>query len=181
MVQYATASELASYLQEDVDTATATLLLTTASGLFDGEAGTTFASTTLTWSTTDANGCTQLDPPYRPVTAVSAVRVNGVAIAGWVLRCNLLYRSSGFGLYRGWGWPPDQVDVDLTYGHSTVPDDVKAAVLESAATGYTRPVGAVLSEKIDDYAVQYTPTGGGVQLTPSAQAVAAGYRGILIA
>lgn len=180
MVQYATASELASFLQQDLDTATANLLLTTASGLFDREAQTTFSLTTVTWSTTDANGCVQLDPPYRPVTAVSAVRVNTVAITGWYLRGNLLYRTAGFGVYRGWGWPPDQVDVDLTYGYSTVPDAVKAAVLESAATGYTRPVGSVAMEAIDDYRVQYATTGG-VQLTASAQAVAAGYRGILIA
>jgi hypothetical protein len=180
MVQYATASELASYLQQDLDTATATLLLTTASGLFDREAQTTFTATTATWSTTDANGCFQLDPPYRPITAVSAVRVNGVAVTGWVLRCNLLYRAAGFGVWRGYGWPPDQVDVDLTYGYSAVPDDVKAAVLESAAASYTRPVGAVAMEAIDDYRVQYA-TAGGVQLTPSAQAVAAGYRGVLIA
>lgn len=181
MAQYATASELASYLQEDVDNATANLLLTTASGLFDREAQTTFTPTTVTWSTTQYPGCTQLDPPYRPVTAVSAVRVNGVAITGWYLRCNLLYRAAGFGVYRGWGVPPDQVDVDLTYGYSTAGDDVKASVLETAATGYARPVGAVAMEAIDDYRVQYATTGGGIQLTPSALAVAAGYRGILIA
>jgi hypothetical protein len=40
MALYATASELASYLQQDLDTATATLVLTVASGAFAREADT---------------------------------------------------------------------------------------------------------------------------------------------
>ena len=40
MALYATASELASYLQQDLDTASATLALTLASGAFSGAAET---------------------------------------------------------------------------------------------------------------------------------------------
>jgi len=53
-------------------------------------------------------------------------------------------------------------------------------VLETAAQAYEIPVGAVLSETIDDYAVRYATTGGGLQLTSSAAAVAASYRGVLM-
>lgn len=178
MAQYATASELASRLQKDLDTASANQVLTLASGLLNREAETAWTPTTTTWSTTDANGCTELEPPFWPVTAVSAVRVNGVVITGWVLRGGLLYRVAGFG-YRG-AYPPDQVDVDLTYGFTTVTDDVKAAVLEIAAQAYEVPVGAVVSESIDDYVVRYATTGGGLQMTTMAHDVAAGYRGVLL-
>jgi hypothetical protein len=175
---YATASELASLLQKDLDTATATLVLTIASGQFVREAETAFVATTATYSAI-ADGCTALELPFKPVTAVSAVRVNGIVITGWTLRLNTLYRAAGFGyLYR---FPPDQVDVDLTHGYTTVPDDVKGAVLETAAQAYDVPVGAVVAETIDDYAIRYATTGGGLQLTKSAAELAAGYRGVLLA
>jgi hypothetical protein len=177
MALYATASELASYLQKDLDTSTATLVLTVASATFAREAETAFAATTVTYSDTVYGGG-ELELPYRQVTAVSQVRVNSAVITGWSLRLNTLYRSAGFG-YR-YAWPPDQVDVDLTYGYTTVPDDVKGAVLEMAAQAYDVPVAAVSSEQIDDYAIRYATTGGGIQLTASAAATAASYRGLLI-
>lgn len=177
MALYATASELASFLQKDLDTASATLVLTIASGRFAYEADTAFAATNTTYSVV-VDGCSSLELPYRPVTAVSAVRVNGVTITGWVLRLNTLYRTAGFG-YRN-AWPPDQLDADLTYGYAAVSDAVKGAVLETAAQAYDVPVSAVTSESIDDYAVRYATTGGGLQLTASAAALAASYRGVLI-
>jgi hypothetical protein len=177
MALYATASELASYLQQDLDTSTATLVLTVASGAFAREADTAFVATNVTYSAV-VDGCASFELPYRPVTAVSQVRINGVVITGWTLRVNTLYRTAGFG-YR-YTWPPDQIDVDLTYGYTTVPDDVKGAVLETAAQAYQVPVAAVASEQIDDYAVRYVTAGGGMQLTESARRVAEGYRGLLI-
>jgi hypothetical protein len=177
MPLYATASELASFLQKDLDTSSATLVLTIASARFAHEADTAWSATTVTYSTR-GGPYTCLELPYRPVTAVSQVRLNGVVITGWTLRLNALYRVTGFG--ASWSYLPDQVDVDLTYGYTTVPDDVKGAVLETAAQAYDIPVGAVISESIDDYAIRYATTGGGLQLTKSAADLAAGYRGVLI-
>jgi hypothetical protein len=178
MALYATASELASYLQKDLDTASATLVLTVASGMFAREADTAFAATTKTW-TTEVYGQGRVELPFKPVTAVSAVRVNSIAITGWTLRVDTIYRPGGFG-YR-YAWPPDQLDVDLTYGYAAVPDDVKGAVLEMAAQAYDVPVGALASESIDDYAVRYATTGGGLRLTAYAADLAEGYRGLLLA
>jgi hypothetical protein len=48
MAQYATASELASYLQKDLDTATAVQALTLASADFSNAADTWFTPTTVT-------------------------------------------------------------------------------------------------------------------------------------
>lgn len=174
MVQYATASELASYLQQDVDTASATLVLTVASAEFSRVADTMWAPTAATWSVV-GRGQVVLEPPFKPITAVSAVRVNGVTITGWSLVKGKLYRQSGFGVCGN--FPPDLVEVDLTHGYTTHSDDVKGKVLETAAQAYDIPVGAVISESIDDYAVRYATTGGGLQLTKSAQALAESYRG----
>jgi hypothetical protein len=178
MALYATASELASYLQKDLDTASATLVLTIASARFAREAETAFAATNVTYTDT-ADGCTDVVLPYRPVTAVSAVRINGATITGWSLRNGIIYRTAGFG-YR-YSSIPDEIAVDLTYGYTTVPDDVKGAVLEMAAQAYEVPVGAIISESIDDWAVRYATSAGGMQLTSSAADLAAGYRGALIA
>jgi hypothetical protein len=178
MALYATPEELASYLQKDLDSSSATLVLSIVSARFAREAETAWAATTVTYTDT-VDGSTDVVLPYRPVTAVSAVRINGVTITGWTLRNGIIYRTAGFG-YR-FAYPPDQIDVDLTYGYTTATDDVKGAVLETAAQAYDIPVGAVVSESIDDYAVRYATTGGGIQLTASAASLAAGYRGALIA
>lgn len=178
MVQYATASELASYIQADVDTSTANLLLQLASAEFNSEADTTFVSTTATWSEA-GNGSRILEVPWRPITAVSAVRIAGVTVTDYTRIKQRFYRSNGWGTVCG--FPPDLVEIDLTYGYSSVPDDVKAAVLETAASAYQQPSSAVAAESIDDYRVRYNSDSGGVQLTPYAKDIAAGYRGMFLA
>lgn len=175
MAMYATAEELASYLQQDLDAATATQALELASADFARAADTAFAATTATWTVEGGPG-TSIEIPYRPVTAVSEVRLNGAVITGWTLRHNALYRSAGFGTW--YAFPPDELAVDLTYGYTSVPDDVKKAVLEIAAGIYEHP-GDAASESIDDYTVRYNgkPIHAGRPWTE----VAADYRGLLIA
>jgi hypothetical protein len=176
MALYATPTELASYLQQDLDTATATLVLTVASGQFSLYADTQFASTAVTY-TALGTPFMNLALPFRPVIAVQAVRINGVTVTGYTLIKHTLYRNGGFGTPIN--TPPDVVEVDLTHGFTTVPDDVKAAVLDIAAQAYSVPVGAVIAETIDDYAIRYANASGGVQLTPFARDLAALYRGTL--
>jgi hypothetical protein len=178
VVQYATATELAGYLQQDLDTYTATQVLTLASGQFSQAACTWFASTSATYATT-GTPCVSIPLPFRPVTAVSAVRINNVAVTGFTLVKNTVYRAAGFG--TSCAIPPDEVEIDLTHGYATVPDDVKAAVLETAAAAYSVPVSAVIGETIDDYSIRYSAAGGGVQLTSAARTLAEQYRGSLIA
>lgn len=177
MVQYATATELAGKLQKELDTYSADQVLTIASAMFSREADRWFASTSATY-TTLGTWRTRIELPFRPVIAVQAVRINGVAVTGWTLRKNSLYRQTGFG--TSCTIPPDQVDIDLTHGETTVPDDVKGAVLETAGQAYEIPVGAVIAETIDDWAVRYA-SGGGLQLTDWAQRLAEQYRGTLAA
>lgn len=178
MVQYATATELAGKLQKDLDTYSADQVLTLASGRFSAEADTWFASTAVTYTTTGTPGVS-IPLPFRPVIAVLAVRINGVVVTGWTLVKRTLWRPAGFG--AGCAIPPDEVQIDLTHGYTAVPDDVKAEVLDVAAQAYEIPVGALVSESIDDYAVKYATTGGGLQLTRSAKDLALMYRGTLAA
>lgn len=173
MVQYATPSELASYLQQDLDASTANLVLTLASGQFSEAADTWWAPQTVTYKQIGTYA-TKLVLPFDPVIAVSAVRINAVAVTGYTLIGNTLYRSAGFGTPHA--DPPDKLEVDLTYGYAAATDDVKAAVLDTAASAYASPDSGVVSEQIDDYAVRRRAESGGVQLTSYARDLANSYR-----
>lgn len=168
----ATAPELASYLQQDLDASTANLALTTASGLFEREANTKFASTAATW-VVEGCGQTVLAIPHYPLISITQVRVDSAVIS------STDYSLVGQNLYRlaGWGgrlWHPQKVEVDLTYGYTSVPDEVKLAALDIAAGLYQNPTSAV-SEQIDDYTVRYE-AGTAILPGPDWQEIAAKYR-----
>lgn len=173
-VMYATPSELASYLQQDLDTSSATLALQVTSQMFTARADTAFTAVTVTFQCRGFGQC-ELYLPFRPVTAVSAVRVAGVAVTDYTRIKSTLYRLGGFG--SAGQFPPDLVEVDLTHGISPTPDDVKGAILESAGAAYMGPDITVSSESIDDYSVKSSTDGGGVSLSKSAAALADLYRG----
>lgn len=175
---YATPTELAGLLQKDLDTYSATQVLTLASGVFSQAADVWWSPQSVTYTRVGTR-LTALPLPFLPVTAVSAVRINGVAVTDFTLIDGVLYRANGFGI--SWAIPPDKLEIDLTHGYTSVPDDVKAAVLETAAQAYDIPVSAVVAESIDDFAIRYATTGGGLQLTKSAADLAASYRGALVA
>lgn len=173
MVQYVTGTELASYLQQDLDNSTATLVLTLASTQFSRAADMWWEPQTVTYQ--QVGTCARkLVLPFDPVSDVSEVRINGIAVSGWTLIGNALYRSAGFG--SSVTEPPDLLEVDLTHGLASATDDVKAAVLETAAQAYASPETGVVSEQIDDYAVRRRAEAGGVQLTPYARDLARSYR-----
>lgn len=181
-VMYATVAELASFLKQDVDTSTATLAIQTASQLFSTRANTMFVPTTLTYQV-EGFGYRQLYLPYRPISAVSAVRIIGQAgttvVTDYTRIKRVLYRLIGFGTPGV--FPPDMVEVDLTHGYAAAPDDVKGAVLETAGAAYSSPDVTTKSESIDDYSVSSAPNSGGVMLTPDAAKLADLYRGIFAA
>jgi hypothetical protein len=184
--QLATASELASFLKQDVDTSTANLALTVASGLFEKLSGTKFASTAATYQV-EGRGQPVINIPNSPLIAIVQVRIAGAVIASteYTQVLNNLYRTIGWGRVLGptlatapyMAFPPELVEVDHTYGYTgTVPDDVKGAVLESAGAMYSSPDLTVASESIDDYSLTTSRTAGGVQLSPAASLLAEYYR-----
>lgn len=180
-MQYATADELAGYLQKDLDTYTADQALELASAVFSRRARTWWAPQTSVHTTTAG---TVIVLPNRPVTAVLSVAVNGVTLpVDYTLRRSRLYRGTGFSALFGdpWAYPPDEVAVTYTYGFAAPTDEVKAVVLETAAQMYDVPVGAVIGETIDDYAIRYAAAAGGTQLTRAAAELADSFRGLLVA
>ncbi|HEX5997505.1 MAG TPA: hypothetical protein VFY84_20395, partial [Jiangellales bacterium] len=135
-------------------------------------------ATTVTGYTVPIYGDTRVYLPNRPVTAVLQVRVNGVVVTGWTLIGGVLYHASGFGALGS--FPPDVLAVDYTHGYTTVPDDVKKAVLKLAADEYDNPT-RVQSESIDDYVVRYDPANKIDPGFESPETVAARYRGVVFA
>lgn len=183
MAPYATPPELASYLQKDLDLASAILALDTATAVFIGEAGVPFEATAMTYSA-PVRGDREVFLPG-PVSAVAEVRLNGVALVegtGYTLAGDVLYAVSRFGSHCA--WPPDQLEVDLTRGHAAVTNDVKLAVLQIAAENYEHPgAGAVTrTEQIDDYSatVRYQ-AGTAILPGPDWREIAAKYRGVVVA
>jgi hypothetical protein len=176
---YATVADLASFLKQEVDNSTATLALTKASALFDQRSRTHFGSSVSTTYSKPGTGRTEIVMPLGPLIAVSAVRVAGVTLTAgsdYTVIEQSVFRRMGFGI--PWRFPPDLVEVDYTYGYTgTIPDDVAAAVLETAAAAYQSPDLTTVSEQIDDYRIQTAPNMGGMRLTSFALELADWYAG----
>lgn len=182
---YCTVAELASFLKQDVDTSTATLAIQVCSELFARRAHTRFESTATTYSQPGTNAF-QIVLPFQPLIAVQQIRITPFGASPQVLATTeysmigpSVYRKRGFGNW--WGFPPDLVEIDYTHGYTTVPDDVKGAVLESAGAAYMNPDISTKSESIDDYSTSSAPNTGGIMLSPFAQSVADFYAGALVA
>lgn len=181
-VQYATDAELASFLQHDVDTSTATLALQAASALFSVRAQTWFAPTSVTWST-PGTGQMQLYLPFRPIISVDAVRIvtsaGTTTVTDFRLIRSVLYRLAGWGVPGA--FPPDEIQIDLVHGYATAGDDVRGAVLETAGAAYESPDITTAQESIDDYVIKSSSALAGMSLSPSALALADYYRGTIAA
>jgi hypothetical protein len=178
---FATPSDLAALLQADIDTATATLLLEGAASLVQEAAGGQRITLVVDDSTGPLIGSTDsfFQLPQIPVVSVSAVDVDGTAVAagteGYKLIGNRLWRRSGWQANYGWsanyGWhghdygpsvhyrSQDPSLVTVTYTHGLAPGDwrlqlARQASLMLAATPYGNP-GGVVRLQIDDYQAQY--------------------------
>lgn len=163
--QLATPADLASLLQQDLDTATATLLVEAATAVVQEAAGgqrilQVVGDTFTVTGTTDS----WLDLPQIPVTAVSAVTIDGDALtAGTAGDPPTRYRRRGNRLWRGDGWQiwtgePSEVAGTYTHGYAAGNQRLqlaRSAVLALAAVPYSNPAGAI-SVKIDDYAEAYS-------------------------
>lgn len=133
------------------------VMLSVASSLVRQAAGSpvlSTASTVTLWATDDSPW---LDLPGKPVTAVSAVTLDGTLVAAtdYKLVDGRLWRST-------WGYysEPLEVVVTLTHGFAVVPVDIVQLVCDLAILGMnTATDGAidprVIAEKIDDYSVTF--------------------------
>lgn len=159
----ATPSDLASLLQQDVDTATATLLIEAATAVVQGVTGQRLVQVLNDIAVLDLDEHDRslyLELPERPVTAVTTVLIGATAVTDYStqLRRNRLWRAYG---WRSTliAYPSQPSLVTVTYSHGYAAGDQKlqlarGAVLSLAAAVYGNPGGAT-REQIDDYAVAY--------------------------
>lgn len=162
-----TLEELASYLQEDVDTATATLAIETATALVQAATSQRLiyvADDVITLYLDEYDTSHWLELPELPVSAVGPVQIGTLPVTDWVTD---LSRGR---LYRLWTWrsrivypsvwAPTQVTITYTHGWQAGARELefaRSACLVAAAGVYSNP-GVALREQIDDYAVQYAAT-----------------------
>lgn len=142
MAQFATAVELGQRLGITLDateTTRADALLVLASGLIQDETGQSIEQATETVTRPGVWG-NLLRLLERPVTAVSSVKIDGVALAAddWYLDGDELVRGGG------WGGPEAAVEIGYTHGYAAadVPAAVKTTCLEVVARVWTNPGNA---------------------------------------
>lgn len=176
--QLCTPADLASALQSDLDTATATLWIEIGTAIVqaaaDGQRIIEVVDDEI-----EILGLTDswLNLPQIPVTDVASVILDGVALeavapggdrAGYRRHGNRLWRTDGWQTYYG---EPSLALVVNTHGHPAGHQKLqlgRGAVLSIAKTAYDNPAG-VASEKIDDYAVVYAEMQDAMDASPSLQ------------
>ncbi len=82
----------------------------------------------------------------RPVTAVTSVTLDGVAITDHRWR-----RSGALCRDTGWGGTDSEVIVAYSHGYATVPDDLWAVCRSAAARLRTNPDGKVRFDAAGEY------------------------------
>lgn len=169
-----TLSELASYLQQEVDNATATLAIELATGAVQAAAGQRIVQVIDDVALLDVDVHDRgfwLDLPEGPVTAVGAVLVGTLPVADYTVQLSRgrLWRAYGWLSATRPYWPmPSTVTVTYTHGYAAGDQKLQLArgvVLELAKTGYNTASGsgAVVREQIDDYAVQYAEMAASIE------------------
>lgn len=167
--QLVTPSELASFLQQDVDTATATLLIEMSTGKIQAACGQRLIEATSTL-VLDVDRCQWgpwLDLPQRPIRSIGSVTIDGTVYTDWLLRSQRLYRLGGWNLNAS--APAQVVVASVLHGYPTGVQGLQLArdmCLALAAAGYGNPGGSATSEQIDDYRVSYAEAESRMQVTP---------------
>lgn len=174
--QLATPEDLAALLQQNLDRATAELLIQCATAVVQNAAGgqriLEVVDDVATIYLDNYDNSLWLTLPQRPVTEVSSVSIGATLVTDWSPQYN---RNR---IYRPDGWRstliayPDQPSaVTVTYTHGYPDGDqrlqlARSAVLTFAAQGYTNP-SAATREQIDDYAVQYSDMSARMEASPT--------------
>lgn len=174
----ATPEDLASLLQKDIDTASATLALEISTAVVQGAAGgqrivQVAGDVMATIGTTEQ----YLRLPQWPVTSISAVTIDGVALtAGAPGSGGDTYRLVGDRrLWRGCGWQtycgePSAVGFTCTHGYAAGRQELqlgRGAALSLARGLFIAADGTVVREQIDDYAVAYAEVEAALDAKPA--------------
>ncbi len=167
--QLVTPEELASYLQMDLDTSSAVLVIELATGKVQAAAGQRIMAATSDfvidvemWQDDE-----YLPLPQMPVRSVGSVLIDGVAYTDWRLRKQQLWRLAGWNVNAN---APTQVTANtVAHGYLAGAQGLQLARdfgLALAAAGYGNPTAAE-SEAIDDYRVTYAEADARMQVSAS--------------
>lgn len=188
--QLATTTDLASFMQSDLDLSTATLLVETATAIVQQACGgQRIVEVVGDVATLGGYSDSWLDLPQIPVTAVASVVLDGTTLTAgtdYKVVGNRIWRASGWQANTGypWDWPstwesplvppgypvqqPSTVVVTYTHGYPAGSQHLqlaRSAVLSLARGGYANPSGAT-SERIDDYSISYDAMAGRMEAAP---------------
>jgi len=161
----ASSADLEARGVEPDDDDIATTFLSVASSVVRKAAQSPIVATTSTVDVWALDGDRYLDLPGKPVTAVSAVAIDGDALAtdDYKLVHGRLWR------WCGWGCTvePRKVTVTLTHGFAVAPEWVVQLVCDLAIAGMKAADGGardprVVVESIDDYSVTFSQQGAQV-------------------
>jgi hypothetical protein len=159
-----TLEELASHVQDDIDTATGTLAIEIATGVVQAAISQRLiyvANDPFTLYVDEFDTGRWIELPELPVTAVGTIQVGASTVTDITpdLSRGRLYRPCGWRSLTTYPWnAPSTVTGTYTHGYQTGDRRLQLArsvVLVLAGTVYSNPMGAA-REQIDDYAVQYT-------------------------
>ena len=169
----ATPEDLASALQRDLDTASATLALEAATAIVQAAAGQRIVrvvdDSEVVYGSTDR----VLMPRQRPIVSVSSVTYNGSLLSAGTASGTWRLTPSGIWRELGWSdcaWEPAPATT-VVYTHGYAPGDqmlqlARAVTLSVARGMFTNPDGTV-REAIDDYSVQYAEAEAAMDAAPS--------------
>lgn len=188
-----TPAELASWLQEDIDTATANLLISQATSIVQEVTGQVLVQVTGDVAVLEGSPDQYIELPQRPVTNVSLVVFQDGQL-GPVTLDTTMYQQVGNRLWRGFGWqyatvliPPARIPywryltypppstITVTYDHGWAPgawqlEAARTEVLALCAQAYANPAGS-RSVTVDDYTETYSDLFAGMQVPESTKAL----------
>jgi hypothetical protein len=156
-------ADLASFLQQDVDQATATLVRQRAEDYLRVELGVEFGQAERTWTGRVRATATTIVLPG-PIASVASVTVDGTALGAtdWEWTDKGVEAAYGFGYYATTDWVT--VAVAYTGGLATVPSELEQWGIYLAALSYRQgPLTGVAQETV-----------GGVFTTNHTEVVAGG-------
>jgi hypothetical protein len=176
----ATPDDLSAFLQRDVPADQAEVSLRIASSVVRGYTGQTITFVSGDVMVLEGGGPT-IVLPQRPIVVdddnpLTVVELAEYGTANLTMTENLTYTRFQDELRRYCGTWTRRVRVTCSHGHTTVPGDVVAAVLDIAGRSLTNPSG-LRSVTIDDYSRTYaSETLGGASLSQANRLTLTSYR-----
>lgn len=138
MAAFATPTELAGFLQQDLDTYSATQALDVATKAIVDHCGWSIAQESGVVETLDGSGAASVWLKTKLLTAVTSVTEEGRSVA---VTTGFDWSDTGqlIRVGRCWSWRLRSVVVTYTHGYATIPDSVKGVCLAAAGRRYQNP------------------------------------------